>query len=234
VSVSILIVDDEAKLRRLVADYLQREGYAVLEAGTGARALELIATAHPGLIVLDLGLPDLPGEELTRLVRKSSDVPIVMLSAKAAENDRVMGLRLGADDYLVKPFSPRELVARVQAVLRRTRGGGSGAETAQPGRYGGGVLTIDFERREVSAAGAPVTLTRTEFDLLATLAARPGRPYTRLELVSRLQGYEFHGYERTVDVHVKNLRRKLGETAPFRLIATVPGIGYKLGVERDG
>jgi DNA-binding response OmpR family regulator len=142
--VTILIVDDEAKLRRLVAGYLQREGYAVLEASTGARALELIATAHPGLIVLDLGLPDLPGEELTRLVRKSSDVPIVMLSAKAAENDRVMGLRLGADDYLVKPFSPRELVAHVEAVLRRTLGSsGSGAETAQPGRYGGGVLTID-------------------------------------------------------------------------------------------
>lgn len=231
---SILIVDDEPKLRRLVAAYLNREGYSVLEAATGARALELIASAHPGLVVLDLGLPDLPGEEVARLVRKTSVVPIIMLSAKAGENDRVMGLRLGADDYIVKPFSPRELIARIEAVLRRTRGTANGAAPERLASYGEGRLTIDMEGREASAGASPVTLTRTEFDLLAALASRPGRAWTRLELVTHVQGYDFNGYERTIDVHVKNLRRKLGDTAPFRLIATVPGVGYKLGVVRDG
>jgi DNA-binding response OmpR family regulator len=232
VTPTVLIVDDEPKLRRLVRDYLEREGHAVLETGTGARALELVAAAHPDLVVLDLGLPDLPGEEVTRLIRKESDVPIIMVTAKAGENDRVMGLRLGADDYVVKPFSPRELVARVEAVLRRARGARA-EEAEQAACYGGGRLRIDCERRDVTVTTGPVVLTRTEFDLLAALAQRPGRAWTRLELVNRLQGYDFDAYERTIDVHVKNLRRKLGDTPPFQLVATVPGVGYRLGVDRD-
>ncbi|UGY91283.1 response regulator transcription factor [Streptomyces gobiensis] len=228
---TVLVVDDEAKLRALLRDYLERDGYTVLEASDGRIALDLATASHPDLVVLDLALPGLPGEEVARLLRKDSDVPIVMLTAKASENDRVMGLRLGADDYVVKPFSPRELVARVEAVLRRARG--PRTEAAQPASYGAGRLRIDAERREVRTDGQLVELTRTEFELLAALASRPGRAWTRMELVGRLQGHTFEAYERTIDVHVKNLRRKLGDAPPFTVIVTVPGVGYKLGVDRD-
>ncbi|MDH6522317.1 response regulator transcription factor [Streptomyces sp. SAI-090] len=230
-SATVLVVDDEAKLRGLLRDYLERDGYTVLEAGDGRSALDVAAASRPDLVVLDLGLPGLPGEEVARLLRRNSDVAIVMLTAKASENDRVMGLKLGADDYVVKPFSPRELVARVEAVLRRSRG--PGTETATPVSYGAGRLRIDTERREVHAGGRPVDLTRTEFDLLAALASRPGRVWGRMELVGSVQGHTFEAYERTVDVHVKNLRRKLGDSPPSGVIVTVPGVGYKLGVERD-
>lgn len=229
---TVLVVDDEAKLRALVRDYLERDGYTVLEADDGRRALDLAQGAHPDLVILDLGLPGLPGEEVARLLRKDSDVPIVMLTAKAGENDRVMGLRTGADDYVVKPFSPRELVARVEAVLRRARGGRGETEEAAVS-YGSGRLRIDTERREVRADGQPVELTRTEFDLLTALASRPGRAWSRMELVGRVQGHTFEAYERTIDVHVKNLRRKLGDTPPSRVVVTVPGVGYKLGIDRD-
>ncbi|WP_026930096.1 response regulator transcription factor [Glycomyces tenuis] len=228
---TVLVVDDEPKLRSLVRDYLERDGHTVLEAADGLRALEITADIHPDLIILDLGLPGLPGEEVARSLRRDGDVPIVMLTAKAAENDRVMGLRIGADDYVVKPFSPRELVARVEAVLRRTRRGH--AETSEAVSYGDGRLHIDAERREVHADGRPVELTRTEFDLLAALASRPGRAWSRMELVGRVQGHAFGAYERTIDVHVKNLRHKLGDTPPFRLVVAVPGIGYKLGIDSD-
>jgi DNA-binding response OmpR family regulator len=228
---TVLVVDDEAKLRGLLRDYLERDGYTVVEAADGRTALDLAAASRPALVVLDLGLPGLPGEEVARLLRRASDVPIIMLTAKATENDRVMGLRLGADDYVVKPFSPRELVARVEAVLRRY--GGTRADGPEPASYGDARLRIDAERREVHADGQPVELTRTEFDLVAALASRPGRVWTRMELVGRVQGYAFEGYERTIDVHVKNLRRKLGDAPPSVVIVTVPGVGYKLGVERD-
>jgi DNA-binding response OmpR family regulator len=231
VTTTVLVVDDEKKLRTLLREYLEREGYAVLEAADGQMALDLARAARPDLVVLDLGLPGLPGDEVARLLRKDGDLPIVMLTAKASENDRVAGLRLGADDYVVKPFSPRELVARVEAVLRRSRT--SGTESTDIS-YGDGRLRIDTERREVRGDGALIELTRSEFDLLAALASRPGRAWTRLELVSRIQGHAFEAYERTIDVHVKNLRRKLGDTPPFKLVATVAGIGYKLGVDRDG
>ena len=231
VTTTVLVVDDERKLRNLLRDYLEREGYAVLEAADGQAALDLARAARPDLVVLDLGLPGLPGDEVARLLRKDNDVPIVMLTAKASENDRVAGLRLGADDYVVKPFSPRELVARVEAVLRRS--GTTRTDISTDVAYGGGRLRIDGERREVRVDGALVELTRSEFDLLDALASRPGRAWVRIELVSRIQGYAFEAYERTIDVHVKNLRRKLGDTAPFQLIATVPGIGYKLGIDRD-
>ncbi|MGW9028074.1 response regulator transcription factor [Streptomyces sp. NPDC055722] len=231
-SATVLVVDDEAKLRALVRDYLERDGYTVQEASEGRQALDLARTAHPDLVILDLGLPGLPGEEVARLLRKTSDVPIVMLTAKASENDRVMGLRLGADDYVVKPFSPRELVARVEAVLRRYRGPLAEAQEAALS-YGGGRLRIDAERREVQADGQPVELTRTEFDLLAALASRPGRAWSRMELVGRVQGHTFEAYERTIDVHVKNLRRKLGDAPPSRVVVTVSGVGYKLGLDKD-
>ena len=228
---TVLVVDDEVKLRALLRDYLESEGYTVLEAGDGRRALDLASDAHPDLVVLDLGLPGLSGEEVARLLRKTSDVPIVMLTAKSGLNDRVMGLRLGADDYLVKPFSPRELVARIEAVLRRVRGSQSAPEVATS--YGHGRLQIDTERRELHVDGDQVELTRMEFDLLAALASRPGRVWSRLELVGQLQGQTFDAYERTIDVHVKNLRRKLGDTPPSQVIRTVPGVGYKLGIDRD-
>ncbi len=226
----MLVVDDEPKLRQLVRDYLEREGYVVLEAGTGQRALELARTAHPALVVLDLGLPDLPGEDVARLLQDDSAIAVIVLTAKADEGSRVAGLRAGADDYVVKPFSPRELVARIEAVLRRTRG-----EQTTRRCFGEGSLHLDAEAREVSVDGEPIELTRTEFDLLSALAGRPGRAWSRLELVTRMQGYDYEGYERTVDAHVKNLRRKLGEDprAP-RFVATVPGIGYKLSARQDG
>jgi DNA-binding response OmpR family regulator len=230
-ALTVLVVDDEVKLRALLRDYLESEGYTVLEAADGRRALDVASDAHPDLVVLDLGLPGLPGEEVARLLRKTSDLPIVMLTAKSGLNDRVMGLRLGADDYMVKPFSPRELVARIEAVLRRARGSQGAPEEAAS--YGRGRLRIDTERRELHVDEDQVELTRMEFDLLAALASRPGRVWSRLELVGQLQGQTFDAYERTIDVHVKNLRRKLGDTPPSQVIRTVPGVGYKLGIDRD-
>ncbi len=226
-SATILVVDDERKIRELVRTYLEQAGYAVLLADSGQGALEAATRARPDLVVLDLMLPDLTGEEVVRSLRSNVDVPIVMLTAKAGEDDRVAGLRLGADDYLVKPFSPRELVARVEAVLRRARGG----ETSSALSFDSGALVLDQERREVSVHGCPVELTRSEFDLLAALIRAPGRVYSRYELITRVQGYDYEGYERTVDAHVKNLRRKLGDDPRHaRYVVTVTGVGYKLGV----
>ena len=227
---TILVVDDERKIRDLVRSYLEREGYAVLVADSGQGALEALERANPDLVVLDLMLPDVSGEEVARSVRSHSDLPIIMLTAKAGENDRVAGLRLGADDYLVKPFSPRELVARVEAVLRRASGGAAnGATSLDEGR-----LVIDRESREVAVDGAAIELTRSEFDLLHALASRPGRVYSRYELITKVQGYDYEGYERTIDAHVKNLRRKLGDDPRHpRYVLTVMGVGYKFGVKPD-
>jgi DNA-binding response OmpR family regulator len=226
---SVLVVDDERKIRDLVRPYLERAGYSVLVAGGGQEALEIAARTDPDIVVLDLMLPDLPGEVVTRNLRAISDVPIIMLTAKAAEEDRIAGFRLGADDYLVKPFSPRELAVRVEAVLRRTGRAESAVES-----FGGGRLVIDADAREVSVDGREVVLTRSEFDLLTVLSRRPGRVWSRYELVTRIQGYEHDGCERAVDAHVKNLRRKLGDDpkAP-QFVVTVTGVGYKLAVARD-
>ncbi len=228
---TVLVVDDEVKIREVVGTYLRREGHHVLLADSGLAALRLAERLRPDLLVLDLGLPDVPGDEVLRLLRRFSEVPVIVLTARAAEGDRVAGLRSGADDYVTKPFSPRELVARVEAVLRRS-GGGSGDRVPT---YDGGRLAIDRERREVALDGTRVELTRTEFDLLVTLASRPGRAWTRHELISRVQGHDYEGYDRTVDAHVKNLRRKLGDDPrqPI-LVLTVPAIGYKFGVPADG
>jgi len=227
---TILVVDDERKIRDLVRSYLEREGYSVLLADSGQRALETSSRVAPDLVVLDLMLPDLSGEEVARSLRTASDVPIIMLTSKAKEEDRVAGLRLGADDYLVKPFSPRELVARVEAVLRRAGGG----RAEGPLSFGDGEIVIDRETRGVTLGGAPVELTRSEFDLLYALASRSGRVYSRYELVTRVQGYDYEGYERTIDAHVKNLRRKLGDDPKNpRYVITVTGVGYKFGVPAD-
>lgn len=227
---TILVVDDERKIRDLVRSYLEREGYSVLVADTGQRALEAGSRSRPDLVVLDLMLPDLSGEEVARSLRTGSDVPIIMLTAKAGEDDRVAGLRLGADDYLAKPFSPRELMARVEAVLRRTNGGHGDARLS----FEGGELMLDRDSREVVVAGEPVELTRSEFDLLYALASRSGRVFSRYELVNRVQGYDYEGYERTIDAHVKNLRRKLGDDPRHpRYVVTVTGVGYKFAGKPD-
>lgn len=229
-SATVLVVDDERKIRELVRPYLEAAGYSVLLAADGAEALGLAAQLSVDLVVLDLMLPDITGEEVARSLRELSDVPIVMLTARSSEEDRVNGLRSGADDYLVKPFSPRELAARVEAVLRRSRSSVPGASRS----FGGGGLHLDPERRELSVDGVEVVVTRSEFELLAALAGRPGRVYSRRELVVHVQGYDFEGYERTIDAHVKNLRRKLGEDPRMpRYIQTVTGVGYKLGVNED-
>ncbi len=226
---TILVVDDEPKLRELIRLYLERDGYSVVEADSGHAALAIVARDVLDLVILDLGLPDVPGEDVLRVLARE-EVPVVILTARATEPDRVAGLRAGADDYLVKPFSPRELIARVEAVLRRASQAGFGAATS----YGGGALLLDTERREVTVRGREVALTRSEFDLLAVLASRPGRVWSRPELLERLQGNGFEAYERTVDAHVKNLRRKLGENPRSPVfVLTVTGVGYKLGVERD-
>ena len=227
---TVLVVDDERKIRELVRSYLEREGYAVLEADTGQRALEAASRAQPDMVILDLMLPDISGEEVARSIRSVSETPIIMLTAKAGEDDRIAGLRLGADDYLVKPFSPRELVARVEAVLRRV--GGVRQEGAMA--FGDGEVTIDRETREVLVGGEAVDLTRSEFDLLFALASRPGRVFSRFELVTRVQGYDYEGYDRTVDAHVKNLRKKLGDDPKGpRYVVTVTGVGYKFGLKPD-
>ena len=235
----MLVVEDEVKIRDLVRTYLQREGLSVLTTGSGAEAITLAASARPDLIVLDLRLPDVPGESVAAEVRRAATTPIIMLTAKASEADRIAGLELGADDYLTKPFSPRELVLRVHAVLRRTGAAGAGRGDDDAGAegvssFGGGLVEIDEARHLVTVRGEPVDLTPTEWALLTALAASPGRVLSRAELANRTRGYEFDGYERTMDSHVKNLRRKV-EADPHnpQVVETVLGAGYRLGVRRD-
>jgi DNA-binding response OmpR family regulator len=227
---TVLVVEDERKLRDLVRSYLEQAGFTVLSTGSGAEAITMAAAAAPDLVVLDLGLPDVGGDTVARELRATGSVPIVMLTARSTEEDRIAGLELGADDYLTKPFSPRELVLRVQAVLRR----GGPALTQGVASYGGGVLVIDEPRRTVTVRGAAADLTPTEWGVLGALATVPGRVYSRYELINRVRGYEFEGYERTIDSHVKNLRRKI-EADPGNpvIVQTVLGGGYRLGLARD-
>jgi len=231
---TVLVVEDERKLREFIRSYLENAGFTVLSTDSGAEAITMAANAAPDLVILDLGLPDVPGETVARELRATAapNTPprLLMLTAKSSEEDRVRGLELGADDYVTKPFSPRELVLRVQAILRR---GGSAAE---PGvaSYGGGELVIDEPRRTVRVRGAQAELTPTEWGVLVALATVPGRVYSRFELINRVRGYEFEGYERTIDSHVKNLRRKIeDDPANPRIIQTVLGGGYRLGLARD-
>jgi DNA-binding response OmpR family regulator len=227
---TVLVVEDERKLRDFVRSYLERAGFTVLSTGSGAEAITMAADGGPDLVVLDLGLPDVPGETVARELRATSAVPILMLTAKTAEEDRIRGLELGADDYVTKPFSPRELVLRVQAILRR---GGPAAEHGVTG-FGDSELVIDEPQRLVTVRGQAVSLTPTEWGVLTALATVPGRVYSRFELINRVRGYEFEGYERTVDSHVKNLRRKIeSDPAQPRIVQTVLGGGYRLGLTRD-
>jgi DNA-binding response OmpR family regulator len=227
---TVLVVEDERKLRDFVRSYLERAGFTVLSTGSGAEAMTMAAEAGPDLVVLDLGLPDVPGETVARELRATSATPILMLTAKTAEEDRIRGLELGADDYVTKPFSPRELVLRVQAILRR---GGPVAEQGVT-RFGGGELVIDEPQRLVTVRGQTISLTPTEWGVLVALATVPGRVYSRFELINRVRGYEFEGYERTVDSHVKNLRRKIeSDPAQPQIVQTVLGGGYRLGLSRD-
>jgi DNA-binding response OmpR family regulator len=223
----IVVIDDELSVQEVVRGYLEKDGYFVYVAGNGQEGLALAERTNPGLIVLDLMLPDVSGEAICREIRSRSDVPILMLTAKAGEDDRVGGLALGADDYLTKPFSPRELVARVRAILRRTQG----AETplVEVLTLDDGGLEIDTVQHEVRRDGTAIELTPNEYRLLVTLARYPGRVYSRFELINHVQGYDFEGYERTIDAHVKNLRKKI-EPDPKnpRYVETVFGVGYRL------
>jgi DNA-binding response OmpR family regulator len=229
---TVLLVEDERKLRELVRSYLERAGFMVVSTGSGAEAISLFGSAAPDLVVLDLGLPDVSGETVAREVRAAGAIPILVLTAKSGEEDRIAGLELGADDYVTKPFSPRELVLRVQAILRR---GGPAAAGQRVSRFGGGVLVIDEPQRVAQVRGAAVELTPTEWGILVALATAPGRVYSRFELINRVRGYEFEGYERTVDSHVKNLRRKIeADSGNPAIIQTVLGGGYRLGLTRDG
>ena len=223
----IVVIDDDASVQEVVRAYLEKDGYLVYVAGTGAEGLALAEHVTPGLIVLDLMLPDRSGEDIARDIRSRSDVPILMLTAKASEDERVEGLALGADDYLTKPFSPRELVARVRAILRRTQG--TEVPLVEMLRFDKGRLEIDTVEHEVRCEGEPVELTPNEYKLLLTLARYPGRVYSRFELINHVQGYDYEGYERTIDAHVKNLRKKI-EADPRhpRYVETVFGVGYRL------
>jgi DNA-binding response OmpR family regulator len=228
---TILLVEDERKLRDLVRSYLERAGFTVLTTGSGAEALSLAASASPDMLVLDLGLPDVSGETVARELRAAGSTPILMLTAKSSEEDRVRGLELGADDYVTKPFSPRELVLRVQAILRR--GGQAGADQDTTS-YGNGTLVIDEPRRVATIRGTDADLTPTEWGILLALASVPGRVYSRFELINRVRGYEFEGYERIIDSHVKNLRRKIEQDQSNpEIVKTVLGGGYRLGLTRD-
>ena len=218
------MVEDDPHIADLVELYLRRDGFRVHQAATGERGLEVIRQRRPRLVVLDIGLPgELDGFDVCRRIRAEGDLPVILLTARDDEVDRVLGLELGADDYLVKPFSPRELVARVKAVLRRVDGTGS---RGRDDVHEIGAVTVDVRRREAHAGDGPVALTGREFDLLAHLAANPGVVLTRRQIVDAVWGLDWEGDERTVDVHVRQLRRKLGDALP---LATVWGVGYRLG-----
>ena len=227
----ILLVEDEKNIRDAVAAYLERAGYWVTPAADGQEAVDAFSLHQFDLVILDLMLPRLPGEKVCRIIRDTSDVPIIMLTAKGEVEDRIVGLELGADDYLIKPFSPRELVARVRALLRRAH------IDSEPQRevldFGG--LTIDLNGHKVLVNDEEVDLTASEFKLLTTLSRYPGRVYSRMELVEKVLGYDFEGYQRTIDRHVKNLRAKIGDDPRNpRWIYTVHGVGYRFEVPRDG
>jgi DNA-binding response OmpR family regulator len=224
---SILVVDDEPKIVKIARDYLERAGFRVLTAGDGRSALPMVRSAKPDLIVLDLALPGMDGLDVARTIRKVSEVPIIMLTARADEADRLIGLELGADDYIVKPFSPKELVARVRAVLRRWDGARAGTDVVRAGD-----LVLDVPRMRASVGDRTIPLTPTEFQLLAVMARQPGRVFTRGQLLEAVHGVAVESYERAIDSHIKNIRRKI-EPDPRhpRYILAVHGIGYRFAEE---
>jgi DNA-binding response OmpR family regulator len=216
---TIVVADDESNIAELVELYLTREGYRVVKAATGKATLEAVEVSRPRLVVLDVGLPDIDGREVCRRLRRSSAIPVIFLTARDGEVDRILGLELGADDYITKPFSPAELVARVKAVLRRVDGGPA-AEVVQAGR-----VAIDLGRREVRVDDAVVEFTTKEFELLRFLAERPGLALSRQQILDGVWGYDWFGDARTVDVHIAQVRKKIGDAVP---ITTVRGLGYRL------
>jgi DNA-binding response OmpR family regulator len=224
----ILVVDDKPELRTLLKSYLGQEGFEICTASNGREALFVARNEHPDLIILDLMMPEMGGYEFLRAHSKEADTPVIVLTAKLEENDKVLGLELGADDYVTKPFSPRELTARVRAVLRRMEK----AATSPAEIYRYGEVELDLAGHRATKAGHPVDLTPSEFDLLATLMAAPGRVFSRLELLDRLQGVAYAGYERTIDVHIRNLRTKI-EPDPSNptYIETVYGTGYRFALK---
>ncbi|WP_066258667.1 response regulator transcription factor [Neobacillus drentensis] len=224
----ILLVDDERRIIEVLDAYLVREGYEIHSADNGIDALKKVKTLNPDLIILDLMLPDISGEEVCRLVRKESDVPILMLTAKSAEDDRINGIVMGADDYLTKPFSPREVVVRVQAILRRVKK----TEKVERLEFNRKKLVIDLIKKEVTVNGDYITLTPIEYKLLTNMAVNPGRVYSRMDLLEKIQdeGMYYEGYERSVDTHIKNLRKKIEiDSRQPDFIVTVFGMGYKFG-----
>ncbi len=221
---TILVVDDEPEIVRLVRSYLEKDGYRVLTAYNGEEALYTARSSKPDLVVLDILMPKMDGMEFTRRIRREQDVPIIMLTARAEETDRIVGLEMGADDYVTKPFSPREVVARVRAVLRRAQ-----PAPEAPPVLRTGPITLDRSTHTVTVNGEPAGLTPTEFDLLETLMTTPGRAYSRTEILESVQGFAFEAYERTVDAHIKNLRQKIEpEPSDPRYVITVRGVGYRL------
>jgi DNA-binding response OmpR family regulator len=224
----ILVVDDEPKIVKLTRDFLEKDGFKVISAADGAAALQMARREKPDLVVLDLMLPEMDGWEVCRALRRESDLPVIMLTARSEDSDQVIGLELGADDYITKPFSPRTLVARVRALLRRTQG-----RMKPPVMIRSGGLEIDLEGHRVQLDGAALHLTPNEFKLLVALARHPGQLFSREQLVDHLHGVSFNSFDRSIDSHIKNLRRKL-ESDPTnpRFIETVYGVGYRF-IERD-
>jgi DNA-binding response OmpR family regulator len=220
---TVLVVDDEPQIAEIATDYLRLAGYEVITATDGVRALEAVRGRRPDLVILDLGLPRLSGMDVARAIRRESDLPIIMLTARVEEDDRLRGLEVGADDYVTKPFSPRELVARVHAVLRRSL-----RSAGQDGALRVKDLVVDEAAMRVTQGGTAVDLTPTELQLLATLARHPGRVFTRAQLLETLRGSAAESFDRAIDSHVKNIRKKLERGAEARYIETVYGVGYRL------
>ena len=219
----ILVVDDELEIVKLVRAYLEHAGFSVVTANEGNQALAVFRHERPNLVILDLNLPGLDGLDVCRALRRDADIPIIMLTARLEETDRLIGLELGADDYVVKPFSPREIVARVRAVLRRAEG-----TPVRPQVISAAGVTLDLTQRLATQNGQSLDLTTMEFDLLALLVEHPGQVFSRLQLLERIQGAAYEGYERTIDVHIKNLRIKLGDNPQNpQYIETVRGVGYR-------
>ncbi len=230
----VLVVDDEKQIRRVLSAYLEADGFAVDEAGTAGEALEVAARTDPTLILLDVGLPDQDGMEVLRRLRATSEVYVILVTARSDELDKLVGLTIGADDYITKPFSPREVVARVNTVLRRDRRYGPGLFDRNPEVHRFPGLVVDARRREVHIDGREAPLSTLEFDLLWALADDHGRVFSRSQLLERVWGYDFYGDERVVDVHVRNIRRVLGDEASRpRIIGTVRGVGYKFLLDAE-
>ena len=228
-SKKILVIDDEPQIVKVLKAYLEKAGFQVATAADGSSALVAFQRERPDFMILDLNLPGMDGLDVCKEIRRTSNIPILMLTARVEEADRLIGLELGADDYVIKPFSPREVVARVRTIFRRTA-----AEPAKPDAIRVGDLAIDLDEHTITAAGRPIELTPTEFEILVTLARQPKRVFSRLQIMEQAQGDAFEGYERTIDAHIKNIRLKL-ELNPKKpvYIHTVFGLGYKLDAEND-